>query len=80
MIRSTGFRPTGVQSKQLGIEKTLSMLKPLHSWIRTGETDSSKVGGADHKCGVNARFSIKGGFTGSGVNRRMVIVGKIGRF
>lgn len=27
-----------------------------------------------------AQFSIKGGFVGSGAQRRMVIVGKIGRF
>ncbi len=79
MITISDFPNSAVHDEQAPFQ-TL----PLFSTLNTGNGINGTVAVKNpvvHQRNLfSGRFSIKGGFCGSGAQRRMIIVGKIGKF
>ena len=80
MFKILDSQPTQIHNNQAHLQ-SLPLFRPIQSWVGpSNTTDVLKTGGSTHRNISSGRFTIKGGFTGTGAQRRMVIVGKIGKF
>ena len=79
MIRVSGFHADTAPVEQIPLE-SLPLFRPLDSCVEASGTARVKNTIPFHRNVLSGRFAMKGGFCGSGAQRRMVIVGKIGKF